>query len=233
MAELKELENNLGYVFKDKSLLKTALTHPSYLNERRENRIYSNQRLEFFGDSVLSLAVSEYIFSNLKSFPEGKLTELRAKVVCEESLAQMAEKLGIGSCLLLGRGEIKSGGRSRASTLCDAMESVIAAVYIDGGYKEAKKLILDNLADKIKLLSSDGALMANFKTGLQELVQAKNGTVTYKVVAESGPEHAKRFEVAAFVNGRETARGCGSSKKRAEQEAAKKAVELIKDIKPD
>lgn len=228
MADINELQKNLNYNFKDISVLKTALTHPSYLNEKKQNLIRSNQRLEFFGDSVLSMAISEYIFTNLKSFPEGKLTELRAKVVCEGSLAEMAQKLDIGSHLVLGKGEIKSGGNKRPSTLSDAMEAVIAAVYIDGGFEAAKKLVLQNLSDKIDKLAENGGYMDNCKTELQELVQGRGGSVSYKVINESGPEHAKNFEIAVFINGEKTASGCGSSKKRAEQAAAGNALKILK-----
>lgn len=228
MSDIGDLQKRLNYTFKDISVLNIALTHPSYLNEKKQSRLRSNQRLEFFGDSVLSMAVSEYIFTNLKDFPEGKLTELRAKVVCEESLAKMAEKLELGSHLVLGNGEIKSGGNKRPSTLSDAMEAVIAAVYIDGGFDEAKKLVLDNLSGKIDALASNGGYMDNFKTKLQELVQSKGKTVSYKVINESGPEHAKNFEVAVFVSGEQIASGCGSSKKRAEQNAAGNALKVLK-----
>ena len=227
MKDLKGLEKNIGYSFKDISLLKTALTHPSYLNERQKNRIYSNQRLEFFGDSVLSVAVSEYIFSNLKSFPEGRLSELRAKVVCEDSLAQMAKDLDVGSYLFLGRGEVKSGGANRSSTLCDAMEAIIAAVYLDGGYAPARELILGNLTDSINSFANCGSHIGNYKTALQEIVQANGGTLSYTVVAESGPEHAKQFEVAVVIDGFERARATGVSKKKAEQAAAQKAIALM------
>jgi len=227
MSNIGELQKKLNYTFKDISVLNVALTHPSYLNEKKQSRLRSNQRLEFFGDSVLSMAVSEYIFTNLKDFPEGKLTELRAKVVCEESLAIMAEKMDLGSYLILGKGEIKSGGDKRPSTLSDAMEAVIAAVYIDGGFDAAKKLVLDNLSDKIDELASNGGYMDNFKTTLQELVQSKGKTVSYKVTDESGPEHAKIFKVAVFVNEEQIAFGSGSSKKRAEQDAAGNALKIL------
>jgi len=227
MADIKSLEKNLGYTFKDASLLKNALVHPSYINERHLERIYSNQRLEFFGDSVLSLAVSEYIYTHLTDFPEGKLTELRAKVVCEEALAKMAKKLDIGSYLILGKGEIKSGGNARASTLSDAMEAIIAAVYLDGGFEEAKKLVIANLAEEINRFTQTGALITNYKSVLQEYVQSLNKTLTYEVISETGPEHAKCFEVAALVDGKKISSGQGSSKKRAEQSAAETAYLLL------
>jgi len=228
MADINEFQKKLNYKFKDISVLKTALTHPSYLNEKKQDLIRSNQRLEFFGDSVLSMAVSEYIFTNLKSFPEGKLTELRSKVVCEGALAQMAEALDVGTYLVLGKGEIKSGGNKRPSTLSDAMEAIIAAICIDGGFDEAKKFVLDNLSEKINSLASNGGYMENYKTELQELVQGKGMTVSYDVVNETGPEHAKEFEVAVFIDGKKTATGCGSSKKRAEQAAACSALKMLK-----
>ena len=214
MTDIKNLEKNLGYTFKDISTLKNALIHPSYLNEKHVERIYSNQRLEFFGDSVLSLAVSEYIFTNLKYFPEGKLTEIRARVVCEESLAKMAKKLGVGDFIILGKGEAKSGGASRPSILSDTMEAIIAAVYLDGGFGEAKRLILKNLSDDIDNIARGGNLADNYKSDLQELVQSVGRELYYEVVSESGPEHAKSFEVAAFVDGSEVSRGKGTSKKR-------------------
>ncbi len=228
MTDVKTLEQKLNYTFKDVELLKNALIHPSYVNERHLERIYSNQRLEFFGDSVLSLVVSEYIFTHLKTFPEGKLTELRSRVVCEDSLAKMAERLDVGAYLILGKGEIKSGGRARPSTLSDAMEAIIAAVYLDGGFEAAKKLVLDNLLDDIKEFSKTGEVTVNFKSVLQELVQSEGKALTYKVVGESGPEHAKSFTVAAIIDDKQVSIGSGSSKKRAEQDAAKAAYELLK-----
>lgn len=227
MADIRMLENNLGYTFKDKSLLENALVHPSYLNERNVERIYSNQRLEFFGDSVLSLAVSEYIFGSLRTYPEGRLTELRANLVCESSLAKMARKLSLGEYLLLGKGEIKSGGRERASTLSDAMEAVIAAVYIDGGYECARELVINNLLHDIEEYTELNTV-TNYKSCLQELVQSKGRSLTYKVITETGPEHAKCFEVCALVDGNEIAYGKGSSKKKAEQEAARLAYIKLK-----
>lgn len=227
MADIKELEKNLNYTFKDISLLENALVHPSYLNERKVERIFSNQRLEFFGDSVLSMAVSEYIFTNLRSFPEGRLTELRAKVVCEQSLASMAEELDVGSYLALGRGEIKSGGSKRPSTLSDAMEAIIAAVYIDGGYEAAKELVLSKLKEEIDNLSAGRDLIHNYKSDLQELVQSRGISLEYKVIRSFGPEHAKTYEVCAVINGKEASRGVGSSKKKAEQEAAGEAYKKL------
>ncbi len=230
MTDIKNLEKKLGYEFKDISILKNALIHPSYLNEKHVERIYSNQRLEFFGDSVLSLAVSEYIFTNLKYFPEGKLTEIRAKVVCEEALAKMAKKLCVGDFIVLGKGEKKSGGSSRPSTLSDAMEAIIAAVYLDGGFEAAKRLVLSNLSDDIDALAKADNIVSNYKSDLQEYVQSKGKELHYEVLSEEGPEHAKSFEVAAFVDGTMISKGKGTSKKKAEQEAARIAYLKLKKI---
>lgn len=230
MTDIKNLEKKLGYEFKDISILKNALIHPSYLNEKHVERIYSNQRLEFFGDSVLSLAVSEYIFTNLKYFPEGKLTEIRAKVVCEEALAKMAKKLCVGDFIVLGKGEKKSGGSSRPSTLSDAMEAIIAAVYLDGGFEAAKRLVLSNLSDDIDALAKADNIVSNYKSDLQEYVQSEGKELHYEVLSEEGPEHAKSFEVAAFVDGTMISKGKGTSKKKAEQEAARIAYLKLKKI---
>ena len=230
MTDIKNLEKKLGYEFKDISILKNALIHPSYLNEKHVERIYSNQRLEFFGDSVLSLAVSEYIFTNLKYFPEGKLTEIRAKVVCEEALAKMAKKLCVGDFIVLGKGEKKSGGSSRPSTLSDAMEAIIAAVYLDGGFEAAKRLVLSNLSDDIDALAKADNIVSNYKSDLQEYVQSEGKELHYEVLFEEGPEHAKSFEVAAFVDGTMISKGKGTSKKKAEQEAARIAYLKLKKI---
>lgn len=225
MADLKQLQKNMGYVFKDENLLEKALIHPSYLNEMHVERIYSNQRLEFFGDSVLSLAVSEYIFKNLKSFPEGKLTELRAKVVCESSLAKMAEKLDVGSYLFLGRGEQMSGGDKRPSTLSDAMEAIIAAVYLDGGFECARELVMSGLREDIDAFAEDTGVVINYKSHLQEFVQARGINITYELLGEEGPEHSKTFSVRVVADGVFHTPGKGSSKKKAEQEAARLAYE--------
>jgi len=227
MPDIKILESNLGHTFKNGDLLRNALLHPSYLNERNVERIYSNQRLEFFGDSVLSMVVSEYIFASLKDFPEGKLTELRASVVCEGSLARMAQRLGIGDFLILGHGEEKSGGRKRPSTLSDAMEAVIAAVYLDGGYDEAKRLVLDNLMDDITRFSKKNNFVNNYKSSLQEYTQSKGLSLTYEIVSETGPEHDKCYEVCAVIDGKRFPPAKGHSKKRAELAAAEAAYEEL------
>lgn len=227
MTDLHILEENLDYKFKNIKLLKNALTHPSYVNENNISRICSNQRLEFFGDSVLSLAVSEYIFLNLKSYPEGKLTELRAKVVCEKALAEMARNLKIGDHLILGNGEIKLNGADRDSTLSDAMEAIIAAVYLDGGFEAAKKFVIDNLADVIKSLTKHENKIHNCKSELQELVQKSNHSVSYRVISEKGPEHEKMFDIEVLIENKPLAHGQGASKKKAEQKAAENALKIL------
>ncbi len=228
MSDIRELEKKLGYTFKDINLLKTALTHPSCLNEKKEECFRSNQRLEFLGDSVLSIAVSEYIFLKHRGFPEGKLSKLRAMVVCEDSLADAARALNLGSYLIMGHGEALSGGAERPSAIADAFEAVIAAIYLDGGFESAKGFVLDKLSAKTDEFAT-GRYIHSGKTMLQELVQTNGGTVTYKLIRESGPDHAKHFESAVYINGKETARGFGSSKKRSEQDAALKAIKTFKN----
>lgn len=228
MSDLKKLEKKLGYGFKDISLLKTALTHPSFTNEKGQEHNRSNQRLEFLGDAVLSIVISEYIYLKHKSFPEGKLSKLRAAVVCEATLADAARSLCLGDYLLLGRGEKMSGGAQRASILSDALEAVIAAVYFDGGFEQAKKFVLGMLASKTDSLADNGGYLHGSKTELQELVQTSGGTVEYRLLSQSGPDHAKIFETAVYVNGKDTAHGTGSSKKLSEQDAAGKAIKILK-----
>ena len=222
---IKDLEDAIGYRFKNISLLQNALTHSSYANERWHNSLKSNERLEFLGDSILGMVVAEYLFGNFPDRPEGELTRMRADMVCEKSLAAVAVRIDLGRHLMLGNGEEQSGGRSRDSILADAVESVIAASFLDGGMDAAKafiqKFILVEVPVK-KLHNSD------YKTALQELVQQKkNQTLSYALVGESGPDHDKRFEVEVSLNGRVIGVGSGSSKKRAEQMAAQVALENL------
>ena len=222
---IKDLEDAIGYRFKYISLLQNALTHSSYANERWHNSLKSNERLEFLGDSILGMVVAEYLFGNFPDRPEGELTRMRADMVCEKSLAAVAVRIDLGRHLMLGNGEEQSGGRSRDSILADAVESVIAASFLDGGMDAAKafiqKFILVEVPVK-RLHNSD------YKTALQELVQQKkNQTLSYVLVGESGPDHDKRFEVEVSLNGRVIGVGSGSSKKRAEQMAAQVALENL------
>ena len=222
---IKDLENAIGYRFQNIQLLQNALTHSSYANERWHNSLLSNERLEFLGDSVLGMLVAEYLFRNFSDRPEGELTRMRADMVCEQTLAAAANKIGIGSHLLLGHGEEQGGGRSRNSILADAMESVIAACFLDGGIEAALKVVRQFILVEVPVKRLHNV---DYKTKLQELVQQKkNQQLTYALVGESGADHDKHFEVEVSLNGRVVGSGSGSSKKRAEQSAAASAVENL------
>ena len=218
------LEENLGYTFKDKQLLKTALTHSSYANESHDGSP-SNERLEFLGDSVLSIIVSDHIYKRYNT-PEGELTKLRASLVCEASLYEFAKQLDIGSFMLLGRGERNHKGGERPSILADAFEAVLAAVYLDGGMKPASELVLrfvkEDLNHKEKISFRD------YKTKLQEVIQKNpEERLEYVLVDESGPDHDKQFTVELRLNSNVIASGTGKSKKAAEQSAAAEALKLM------
>ena len=222
---MKDLENAIDYHFHNITLLQNALTHSSYANERWHNSLLSNERLEFLGDSVLGMLVAEYLFRNFPNRPEGELTRMRADMVCEQTLAAAANRIGLGKHLLLGHGEEQSGGRSRNSILADAMESVIAACFLDGGLEAALKVV-----QKFILVEVPVARMhnADYKTQLQELVQQKkNQVLSYALVSQSGPDHDKKFDVTVSLNGTVVGSGAGSSKKRAEQDAARCAIEKL------
>ena len=218
----KEAEKKLGYTFLDPSLLINALTHSSYANEQGKK---SNERLEFLGDSVLSLVVSDHIYRNLSHLPEGDLTKLRASLVCEKSLCTFAKKIGLGECLLLGRGEANSGGSERPSLLADAFEAVLAALYLDGGMAAAKEFVLPFVKDAI---ANHRTAFVDYKTRLQEIVQQnKEDQVIYVPDGEEGPDHAKTFFVELRINSNPMARGAGKSKKEAEQDAARQLLILM------
>ena len=222
---IKELETAIGYRFRNITLLQNALAHSSYANERWHDALKSNERLEFLGDSILGMLVAEYLYRTFPDRPEGELTRMRADMVCEKTLAKVANTLGLGVHMLLGRGEEMGGGRNRDSILADAVESVIAACYLDGGMDAAvqfiQKFILVNVPVS-KLQNAD------YKTALQELVQQKkNQTISYVLVGETGPDHDKQFEVQLLLNGELIGTGSGTSKKRAEQAAARAAIELL------
>ena len=222
---IKDLEKAIGYQFRDLSLLQNALAHSSYANERWHNSLMSNERLEFLGDSVLGMLVANYLYRTFPNRPEGELTRMRADMVCEKTLARVAGQLELGKHLLLGKGEEQGGGRSRDSILADAVESVIAACYLDGGMEAAKAFV-----EKFILVTVPTQKMnnADYKTALQELVQQKkNQTLSYHLVGESGPDHDKKFEVELTLNGTVVGTGTGSSKKRAEQQAAQVAMEKL------
>ena len=222
---IKDLEAAIGYRFNNITLLQNALAHSSYANERWHNSLKSNERLEFLGDSILGMVTAEYLYRNFPDRPEGDLTRMRADMVCERSLAQVAERIDLGKHLLLGNGEETGGGRKRDSILADAVESVIAACFLDGGMEPARAFIntfvLTNVPVK-KLQNVD------YKTALQELVQQKkNQVLSYSLIGESGPDHDKHFEVQVSLNGNVVGSGEGKSKKRAEQDAARAAIEKL------
>ena len=222
---IKDLEAALGYKFENITLLQNALTHSSYANERWHNSLLSNERLEFLGDSILGMVVAEYLYANFPDRPEGELTRMRADMVCETSLAAIATRLDLGTHLLLGHGEERFGGRTRASILADAVESVIAASFLDGGMQAASDIITRFVLCNVpvgKLQNMD------YKTALQELVQQKkNQTLRYQLVGESGPDHDKEFTAQVLLNEQVIGEGIGSSKKRAEQDAARSAMEKL------
>ena len=222
---IKDLEVALGYRFKNITLLQNALTHSSYANERWHNSLMSNERLEFLGDSILGMVVAEYLYKTFPDRPEGELTRMRADMVCEKTLAAIAGRIDLGRHLLLGNGEELGGGRNRDSILADAVESVIAASFLDGGMEAARKFIQQFVLVEVPVTKLHNM---DYKTSLQELVQQKkNQVLSYTLVAESGPDHDKRFEVEVKLNGKVVGAGSGSSKKRAEQDAAKAAVAAL------
>lgn len=218
---IRAFEEKIGYEFKDKTYIQTALTHSSFANEHKEFNY--NERLEFLGDSVLGLVVSDYLFRARNDLPEGKLTRLRANVVCEESLSVVARKINLGDHLFLGKGEKTSGGSDRDSILADATEAVIAAIYLDGGFDQAKDFILSNLRDTIAK-NIDGNIFRDYKTILQEIIQGNNGKISYKLVGESGPDHNKEFEMQVKCGQDTIGIGKGKNKKEAEKEAARDAL---------
>ena len=222
---IKDLENAIGYRFQNIQLLQNALTHSSYANERWHNSLLSNERLEFLGDSVLGMLVAEYLYHNFPNRPEGELTRMRADMVCEQTLAAAANRIGLGTHLLLGHGEEQGGGRKRKSILADAMESVIAACFLDGGMEAALKVVQQFILVEVPVTKLHNV---DYKTKLQELVQQKkNQVLSYRLAGQSGPDHDKKFDVEVSLNGSVVGSGSGSSKKRAEQMAAKCAIEKL------
>lgn len=224
---MQTLEKALGYTFKNKDLLRAALYHSSYANEHRGSGISSNERLEFLGDAVLGVVTADDLFTKYPNLPEGDLTRIRAALVCEESLHEVAQGLHLGDYLQLGKGEEMGGGRQRPSILADATESVFAAVYLDGGMEEARSLIHRVLLDKERVEIVEER-RRDFKTELQELVQRKpNQSLHYEMVSATGPDHAKEFTFCVTLNGNVIGLGAGHSKKEAEQSAAKAALEQM------
>ncbi len=222
---LSPLQEAIGHEFADISLLENALTHSSYANERWHNSLKSNERLEFLGDSILGMMVADHLYRNFPDRPEGELTRMRADMVCEQSLARIAGRIGLGEYLRLGHGEEQGGGRSRNSILADAVESVIAACYLDGGYGAALAFVRAFVLSDIPVVSYHNA---DYKTALQERVQQKkHQTLSYHLTDETGPDHDKRFQVEVRLNGKTIGTGSGTSKKRAEQNAAQAALEAM------
>lgn len=221
-----DLQDKIGYQFNNISLLKEALTHSSFANEHKSQHIKYNERLEFLGDAVLSIVVSDYIFKNCPELPEGELTKLRASLVCERSLFEFAKKIELGKYLLLSKGERNNGGADRPSILSDAFEALIAAIYIDGGIEPASKHILNFIIPAIK--NSKKKRINDYKTTLQEIIQKNPGEqLEYVLVDESGPDHNKHFVVEVHLNSNVIGKGGGRSKKEAEQQAAREALELM------
>ena len=229
MNALKEFQEIIGYKFTNEKLLKNALTHSSYANENKGQKVIFNERLEFLGDSVLSLVVSRYIYENFPRLPEGKLTKMRAAVVCERALWECASNIELGKYIILGHGEECSGGRTRMSILSDAFEAVIAAIYLDSNFDVVREWILGQLYETI-MDASRGKMFKDYKTHFQEQMQ-KHGEVkiNYEIVSESGPDHNKSFIVNLYVNGKLMGSGEGQSKKKAEQNAAQNALVALKE----
>ena len=217
---MKSLEKNIGYTFRDKELLKTAVTHSSYANENRGGLNY-NERLEFLGDAVLQLITSEKLFCENPTMPEGKMSKVRAALVCEDALAGYSTEINIGEYMLLGKGEEMSGGRHRPSILADAFEAVTGAIFLDGGMENAKKFVL-------RFLDAAHRSLQDYKTLLQEIIQKNPGErLSYVVTGETGPDHDKSFTVEVHLNSNIIGKGTGKSKKQAEQAAAKEALALM------
>lgn len=225
MSGLKELQEIIGYEFKQEGLLRQALTHSSYANEKHMKKLSDNERLEFLGDAVLELASSEFLYQNYPKLPEGDLTKLRASIVCEPTLALCTREMDLGKYLFLGKGENQTGGRNRKSILSDALEAVIGAIYLDGGFEPAKKFIQRFILTDIE----HKKLFYDSKTILQEVVQGNyTEQLHYELLAEEGPDHDKSFLVEARIGEKVVGKGSGHTKKAAEQEAAYQALLLLK-----
>ena len=222
---LEKLENEIKYTFKNKELLKKALTHTSYANEKR---IESNEKLEFLGDSILEFISSKYLYSNYPNLKEGEMTKVRATVVCEKSLYKIAKKHNFSEFLYLGKSEQLTGGKNRPAILADSVEAIIAAMYLDGGLKEVEKFIINNLKEEIEIATKHVG-DRDYKTVLQEKLQEHGDVkIVYEITKEEGPDHNKSFEAQVSVNGKVLAKGKGKSKKEAHMQAAKKALEDLK-----
>jgi len=228
IENIKSLEQKIEYSFKDKKKLLLALTHSSYANERKSEKLASNERLEFLGDAVLNIVTSDYIYNNYPSLPEGEMTKTRASIVCESSLMKCAVKINLGNYLLLGKGEELTGGRTRTSILSDAFEALIGAIYLDGGLEKAREFISTSMKDIYSSLES-GELFSDFKTQFQEIIQkTSDQKIVYRILEEKGPDHNKVFVAQLSVGDMVYGTGEGRSKKEAEQNAAMEALEKLK-----
>ena len=223
---MDKLEAKIGYRFHNRELLRTALTHSSYANERHEGSCQSYERLEFLGDSILGLTAAEFLFQHQPPLPEGRMTRLRAELVCEASLRQVALKLDLGRYMRLGRGEENTGGRQRPSILADMVEAIIAAMYLDSGMEQCRRFVHEMILKDAQI--DDSHRTADYKTQLQELVQRKSDQhISYTMTGESGPDHNKSFSFSVAINGVVAGEGTGRSKKEAEQMAAMQALEAL------
>ena len=224
---MDKLEEKIGYHFHDRELLTTALTHSSYANEKH-GEAQSYERLEFLGDSILGLVTAEFLYTHEPRLPEGRMTRLRAELVCEVSLHKTALELGLGRYMRLGRGEEHTGGRERPSILADMVEAIIAAMYLDSGMDQARSFILSRILHDVEF--GDSHRSADYKTQLQELVQRRsNQVISYRLKEESGPDHDKTFLFEVLINGEVSGEGSGKTKKEAEQMAARKALEAYRE----
>lgn len=230
LSALVALCEHLGVKITNLELLHQALIHTSFANETKGAGVIHNERLEFLGDAVLDLVISEYLFRQFPNLPEGELTKARAAIVCEATIASRAAALNIGQYLLLGKGELVSGGRERISILADSFEAIIGAIYLDGGFSAASAFVLNQLHNHLALVES-GDYVKDYKTLLQEVVQRNNDSrIIYEIIAERGPDHDKVFEIAVLVNSKQLGIGVGKSKKEAEQQAAKQALTKLNSV---
>ena len=225
MSSLTDFEDKIGYHFKNQGLLRQALTHSSYANERHMKKLSDNERLEFLGDAVLEIISSDFLYHNYPDVPEGQLTKLRASIVCEPTLALCTKELELGDYLYLGRGENQTGGRNRKSILSDALDAVIGAIYLDGGFANAKEFVLKFILTDIE----HKQLFYDSKTILQEVVQGEHEQLDYRLVGESGPDHDKSFSVEVWIGEQKISEGSGHTKKAAEQEAAYHALIKLRE----
>lgn len=227
---MKKIEEKIKYEFNNKTLLENALIHSSYANEKKDKNLVNNERLEFLGDAVLELVISELLYNNYSNLKEGDMTKVRASLVCESSLSKVANKLNLGNFIKLGKGEESTGGRNRKSILSDALEALIGAMYLDGNLNAVKEFIQREIFVDINV--EEDVLLYDSKTTLQEIVQMKKGNcLEYETVKEEGPDHNKLFTVAVKLNNIPIAYGKSHTKKAAEQKAALKAIKLLKDDK--